>query len=118
MLKKMILAIAAASAALGASSAAFAHGGDWDHDHDDRWRRGRNHERDDRWGGGWRHERYSHRYYAPPAFVVVPAPRVVYALRPRVAYPYYAAPLVPGPVYAPAPGYSQPSVSIHFDLPL
>ena len=106
MLKKMILAVAAASAALGASSAAFAHGGDWDHDHDRGWRR------------GWGHERYAYRYYAPRPFVVVPAPRVVYAPPPRVAYPYYAAPVVPAPIYAPAPGYSQPSVSIRFDLPL
>jgi hypothetical protein len=47
----------------------------------------------------------------------VPAPRVVYAPPPPVAYPYYAAPVVvqPAPVtvYPAAPG-----VSIRFNFPL
>ena len=98
MLKKIFLALVAASAALGASSAALAH----DRDHDYR--------------GGWGHSREEHRFrhYAPRAFVVVPAPRVVYAPAPRVAYPYYAAPVV----IRPAPVYSAPGVSIRFDIPL
>ena len=97
MLKKIILALAAGSAALGASSAALAHGDDHG--------RGR--------GWAWGHEKQAYRYYAPRRVVVVPAPRVVYAPPPRVAYPYYAA-----PVLRAAPVYSQPSVSIRFDLPL
>jgi hypothetical protein len=94
MLKKIILAAGAAAAALGASTGALAH-----EDH----------------GRGWGHEAHRHFYYrAPRPFVVVPAPRVVYAPPPRVAYPYYAAPVVAHP----APVYSAPGVSIRLDFPL
>jgi hypothetical protein len=93
MLKNTILAATAAAAAL-LSTGAFAHG-----DH------GRGH--------GWGHARY----YAQPVprrVVVVPAPRVVYAPPTRVAYPYYAAPVV----VRPAPVYSAPSFSIRLNFPL
>ena len=100
MLKKMIFAVAAAAAALGASSAAFARDEGWDHDRGRGWGRGYEHREHDR---GYR----SYPSYAPRPFVVVPAPRVVYAPPPRVAYPYYAAPV-----------YSAPGVSIRFDFPL
>jgi hypothetical protein len=65
------------------------------------------------WARG--HYKHRHYYYAPAPVVVVPAPRVVYAPPPPVAYPYYAAPVaVPAaPVYGPVPG-----VSIRFHLPL
>jgi hypothetical protein len=100
MLKKIILA----AVALGISSAALAHDDGRDRGHGRGW--------------GWGHERFEHNYrpyyYQPRAFVV-PAPRVVYAPPPpRVAYPYYAAPVV----VRPAPVYSAPGVSIRFDLPL
>ena len=100
MLKNTILAATAAAAAL-LSTGALAH-----NDH------GRGH--------GWGHARY----YAQPAprrVVVVPAPRVVYAPPPQVAYPYYAAPVVvrPAPVVVrPAPVYSAPSFSIRLNFPL
>ena len=60
---------------------------------------------------GWRAHHYHHHgyYYAPRPIYVVPAPRVVYAPPPPVAYPYYAAPVV----VQPAPG-----VSIRFNFPL
>ena len=92
MLKKTLLA----AAALAVSSTALAH--------DDHGR-----------GWGWGHQK--HRYYmAPRPIVVVPAPRIVYAPPPRVAYPYYAAPVYrPVP---PVPVYSAPSFSIRFDIPL
>ena len=99
MLKKIILA----TVALGLSSAALAHDDGWDRGHGRGW--------------GWGHERREHRYlpyyYQPRAFIV-PAPRVVYAPPPRVAYPYYAAPVV----VHPAPVYSAPGVSIRLDFPL
>ncbi len=97
MLKKTLLTAAAAAAAL-LSTGAFAH--------DDYGR-----------GHGWgRYKHYPH--YAPRRVVVVPAPQVVYAPPPPVAYPriypYYAAPVV----VPPAPVYSAPSFSIRFDIPL
>ena len=106
MLKKLILALAAASAALGASSAALAH----DRDGDRSWRRGH-------YEHQFRERRFRH--YAPRRVVVVPAPRVVYAPPPRVAYRYLAAPVVVRPaVIRSAPVYSAPGVSIRFDFPL
>jgi len=101
MLKKMLLA----AFALTASSAALAHDG---------WRQNRDGWRDDH--DGWRHEFRHHGYYrAPRAVYFVPAPRIVYAPPPPVAYPYYAAPVVvrPAPAYPAAPG-----VSIRFNFPL
>ena len=64
---------------------------------------------------GWRAHHHHGYYYAPRPVYVVPAPRVVYAPPPPVAYPYYAAPVVvrPAPVYPAAPG-----VSIRFNFPL
>lgn len=100
MLKKILFA----AAALGLSTAALAH--------DDHGR-----------GWGWGHEKHF-QHYAPRPFYVVPAPRVVYAPPPRVAYPYYAAPAVAVPavvapvVVRPAPVYAAPAVSIRFDIPL
>jgi hypothetical protein len=102
MLKKILLALGAAAATLGVSSAVLAH----DRDHDS----GR--------GWGWGHEKHHKHYYAPRPVVVVPAPPVVYAPPPRVAYPYYAAPVYAAPVYHAAPVYSEPSLSIRFDIPL
>jgi hypothetical protein len=103
MLKKIILATAATAGVLGVSTAALAH------DRSDEMR-----------GRGWAsgHDRHHSRFYAPRPVVIVPAPRVVYAPPPRVAYPYYAAPAYrPVPVH-PAPVYSAPSLSIRFDIPL
>ena len=60
-------------------------------------------------------------YYAPGPVYVVPAPRVVYAPPPPVAYPYYAAPVVvqPAPMYYPAPAYpAAPGISVRFNFPL
>jgi len=103
MLKKILLA----AVALTASTAALAH--------DDGWREhGWRHH-------GWNHQPYRHYYYAPRPVYVVPAPRVVYAPTPPVAYPYYAAPVVvqPAPVYRPVPVYpAAPGVSIRFSFPL
>ena len=101
MLKKTLLTLAATAAALTASTAALAHDG-WRHN-------------------GWNHQPYRHHYYAPRPVYVVPAPRVVYAPTPPVAYPYYAAPVVvrPAPVYRPVPVYpAAPGVSIRFSFPL
>jgi hypothetical protein len=93
MLKKILLA----ALALTASSAALAH-------------------------DGWGHQKhYRHYYSAPRPVHVVPAPRVVYAPPPPVAYPYYAAPVVvrPAPIYRPMPVYpAAPGVSIRFNFPL
>jgi len=99
MLKKIVLALAAAASLAGVSSTVSAH----ERDHD----RGR----------AWGENRFP-RHYAPRRVVVVPAPRVVYApprvAYPRIAYPYYAAPVV----VRPAPVYSAPGFSIRFDIPL
>ena len=98
MLKKIVLALAAAAALGGASTAALAHGRDYDR------------------GRGWGHEsRFHPRFhgYQPRRVVVVPAPRVVYAPPPRVAH-RSAAPVV---VY-PAPVYSAPVFSFRLDFPL
>jgi hypothetical protein len=94
MLKKILFT----AAALSLSTAALAH--------DDHGR-----------GRGWGHERHFH-HFAPRPVVVVPAPRVVYAPPPRVVYPYYAAPVAAPVVVRPAPVYSEPGVSIRFDIPL
>ncbi|MFN2646848.1 MAG: hypothetical protein ABR570_17810 [Burkholderiales bacterium] len=61
-----------------------------------------------------------HRHYYAPAPVVVPAPRVVYAPPPPVAYPYYAAPVIvqPEPVAVPVYPAAPAGVSIRFHLPL
>jgi hypothetical protein len=95
MLKKIILAVAAASAALGASSAALAHGRDRDNGRGHGWSRG--------------HEERHFRHYAPRRVFVAPPRRVVYVPAPRVVYPV---------VVRPAAVYSAPGVSIRFDLPL
>ena len=96
MLKKILLSLTTLTAVLGVSTAALAD----DHNR------------------GWGHERWerTHRYYpyyAPRPVYVVPAPRVVYTPPPPVVYSYPAA-----PVYAPAPVYSAPAVSIRLHLPL
>lgn len=91
MLKNTVLAVAATAAAL-LSTGALAHD-----DHGRGWGRG-----------------HFHRYYAPRPVYVVPAPRVVYAPPPRVAYRYYAAPVV----VRPAPAYPAPALSIRFNFPL
>jgi hypothetical protein len=100
MLKKILLA----SLALGFSGFALADPPHWAPAH------------------GWRAKHYPHGYYYAPRHVyVVPAPRVVYAPPPPVAYPYYAAPVVvrPAPVYRPVPVYpAAPGVSIRFNIPL
>ena len=86
MLKRLLLA----AIAVTASTAALAHDG---------------------WHEGWRHEHRYHPYrsyhYASRPIYVVPAPRVVYAPPPPVAYPYYAAPVV-----------VRPGFSIRFSFPL
>ncbi len=82
MLKRLVLA----AVALAASTAALAHEG-WRHEH--------------------RYHPYRSYYYAPRPVYVVPAPRVVYAPPPPVAYPYYAAPVV-----------VRPGFSIRFSFPL
>src|SRR5881398_3806796 len=93
MLKKVLVAASTTAAALGFSGFALADPPHWAPAH------------------GWRaHPYYAHyarHYYAPRPVVVVPAPRVVYAPPPPVAYPYYAAPVVvrPAPVYRPVPVY-------------
>jgi hypothetical protein len=105
MLKRIVLAAAAAVGTMAISSAALAHD-DWKH--------------------GWKHGHYKHHYYAPGPVYVVPAPRVVYAPPPAVFYPapvyaapVYAAPVYPAPVYHPAPAYpAPPGVSIRFSFPL
>jgi hypothetical protein len=79
MLKKILLTIGTAAAALAASGSALAEQGHW------RDRDGERYEH--RWHGPYRHY-----YYAPRPVYVVPAPRVVYAPLPPVVYPYYAAP--------------------------
>ena len=108
MLKKTLLSLGTAAAALCLSGAALAHPPHWAPAH----------------GYYKHHPRF---YYAPRPVVVVPAPRVVYAPPPPVVYPYYAAPVVvrPAPVYAPAPVYvpapaypAAPGVSIRFNIPL
>src|SRR5436309_3526217 len=99
MLKKILLA----ATALGFSGAALADPPHWAPAY------------------GWRAHHHRHYYYGPRPVYVVPAPRVVYAPPPPVAYPYYAAPVVvrPAPVYAPAPVYpAAPGVSIRFNFPL
>jgi hypothetical protein len=95
MLKKVLVA----AAALGFSGLALANPPHWAPAH------------------GWRaHYAPHHYYYAPRPVVVVPAPRVVYAPPPPVAYPYYAAPVVVRPA---APVYAAPAgVSIRFNFPL
>jgi hypothetical protein len=100
MLKKVLLAVSTAAAALGFSGFALADPPHWAPAH------------------GWRAQHYypRHSYYAPRPFVVVPAPRVVYAPPPPVAYPYYAAPVVVRPA---VPVYPVPAgVSIRFNFPL
>ncbi|HEX4926998.1 MAG TPA: hypothetical protein VFV74_03255 [Burkholderiales bacterium] len=96
-MKKIVLALAAASAALAASTGALAH--DRDRDHARGWNRG--------------HDERHFRHYAPRPVFVAPARRVFYAPAPRVVY----APAYPV-VVRPAPVYSTPGVSIRFDLPL
>ena len=101
MLKKVLVAVST-SAALGFSGFALADPPHWAPAH------------------GWRahpyYARYARHYYAPRPVVVVPAPRVVYAPPPPVAYPYYAAPVVVRPA---VPVYPAPSgVSIRFNFPL
>jgi len=95
MLKKVLVA----AAALGFSGFALADPPHWAPAH------------------GWRaHHYYAPHYYAPRPVVVVPAPRVVYAPPPPVAYPYYAAPVVVRPA---VPVYPAPAgVSIRFNFPL
>ena len=102
MLKKIMLA----AAALGVSSATFAHEGRWERREE------------------WRESHFEHRqhyqpyYYAPQPVYVLP-PRVVYA--PVYPQPYYAAPAYypPAPVYRPVPVYpAAPGVSIRFNFPL
>ena len=96
MLKKILLTAGAAAVTLG-SGLALANPPYWAPAH------------------GWRAHHHHGYYYAPRPVYVVPAPRVVYAPPPPVAYPYYAAPVVvrPAPVYPAAPG-----VSIRFNFPL
>ena len=94
MLKKILITLGAAAASLGASASAFADHGRW---------RDRDDERYERYEHRW-HRDYYPRYYAPRPVYVVPAPRIVYAPPPPVAYPYYAAPL--------------PGVSIRLHFPL
>jgi hypothetical protein len=95
MLKKILVVTSTAAAALGFSGFALADPTYWAPAH------------------GWRAHHY---YYAPRPIVVVPAPRVVYAPPPPVAYPYYAAPVVVRPA---VPVYPAPAgVSIRFNFPL
>ena len=105
MLKKVLVAASTTAAALGFSGFALADPPHWAPAH------------------GWRaHPYYAHyahyarHYYAPRPVVVVPAPRVVYAPPPPVAYPYYAAPVAVQPA---VPVYPAPAgVSIRFNFPL
>jgi hypothetical protein len=99
MLKKILFTLGTSVAALGFATAALADPPDWAPAY-----------------GHYKHKHHRY-YYAPAPVVVVPAPRVVYAPPPPVAYPYYAAPVVvrpaPVPVYPAAGG-----VSIRFNFPL
>ena len=99
MLKKILVVASTTAAALGFSGLALADPPHWAPAH------------------GWRgHHYYAPHYYAPRPVVVVPAPRVVYAPPPPVAYPYYAAPVAVAPA---VPVYPAPAgVSIRFNFPL